>query len=54
MIYAMLYAIAALSLSFVGYLGYDFYNEQIKARMVPVRATTRSRRSHSSHYRRML
>ena len=46
MIYAMLYAIAALSLTVVGYLGYDFYNEQLKARFVPARAV---RKSHNRH-----
>jgi hypothetical protein len=50
MIYAMLYAIAALSLTVVGYLGFDFYNEQLKARMVPVRAARKSR-GHSGHHR---
>jgi len=57
MIYAMMYAIAALSLTVVGYLGFDFYNEQLKARMIPVRATSRRRshsRRHSSHYRQIL
>ncbi|MGD0615445.1 MAG: hypothetical protein ABSA69_08420 [Verrucomicrobiota bacterium] len=46
MIYVVLYPIVALSLTFVGYLGFDFYNEQLKARMVPVRAARKSRGHH--------
>ena len=42
MIYAMIYAIAALSLSFVAYLALDFYYEQVRTRLVPVRSNRRS------------
>ena len=33
----MLYAIAAASLVFVGYLAHEFYCEQLRSRFVPVR-----------------
>ena len=33
----MLYSIAALSLMVVGYLAVDFYNEQLKTLLIPVR-----------------
>ena len=38
MINAMVYAIAALSLMFVVYLGYDFYYEQVRTLLVPARS----------------
>ena len=38
----MIYAIAALSLSFVAYLALDFYYEQVRTRLVPVRSNRRS------------
>ena len=38
----MLYALAVLSLSFMAYLALDFYNEQIRTRLVPVRSQRKS------------
>jgi hypothetical protein len=40
----MLYSLAALAASVIAYLAVDFYNEQLKTLLVPVRAQ-RSRRS---------
>ena len=48
----MLYSIAALALPLVGYLAFDFYNEQLKTRLAPVRAakkdSSRRRRRHQA------
>jgi hypothetical protein len=48
----MLYSIAAMALTLVGYLAFDFYNEQLKTRLTPVRAakkdSSRRRRRHQA------
>jgi hypothetical protein len=37
----LLYTIAAAALMFVAYLVHDFYNEQLRTRMIPARAERR-------------
>ncbi len=34
----LLYVIAVLALGMIGYLACDFYNEQLRERMIPLRA----------------
>ena len=34
----ILYAMAAVALTLVGYLAHDFYNEQLRERMIPIRS----------------
>jgi len=38
----MIYALAALSLMFVSYLVHDFYHEQLRAVLIPVRSNRKS------------
>ena len=38
----MIYALAFLSLTFVGYLVYDFYCAQLRAQLKPLRARVRA------------
>jgi hypothetical protein len=38
----MIYAIVAVSLVFVGYLAHDFYQEQLRPLLIPVRANRKN------------
>ena len=44
----MIYAIATVSLMFIGYLVLDFYREQFQMRRVPVRANRNGSRVRKS------
>ena len=38
----MMYVIVAVSLAFVAYLAHDFYQEQLRPLLIPVRANRRN------------